>query len=168
MSCHCSVSCMCFPRYLFICIRFSTFKQIHFLLFITKMVKVCVFKKFFYFIYLFIYLSIYWFIYFNVYFLRQCERQSASSGGADRGRHRIGSGLQAPSCQPRAWCGAPTHEPRDHDLSRSRTLHRLSHSGALLFILLFEKYVSKFVLCVWLTHSVTVFSGGQHQDSASL
>ena len=59
-----------------------------------------------------------------------------SRGGAerDRGRHRIPSRLQAPSCRHRARRGAPTHEPRDHDLSRSRTLHRLSHPGAPNFI----------------------------------
>ena len=50
-----------------------------------------------------------------------------AAGGADRGRHRIRSGLQALSCQHRARRGAQTHKPRDHDLSRSRTLNRLSH-----------------------------------------
>ena len=53
----------------------------------------------------------------------------ASSGGADRGRHRIWSGFQALSCQPRAGHGAQTHEPWDCDLSRSQTLNQLSHSG---------------------------------------
>ena len=47
--------------------------------------------------------------------------------GRERGRQRIRSRLQALSCQHRAQCGAQTHEWRDHDLSRSRTLNRLSH-----------------------------------------
>ena len=64
------------------------------------------------------------------------ERQSASGRGAERGRHRIPSRLQAPSCQHRAWCRAWTHEPWDHDLSWSQTLNRLSHLGTpvILFI----------------------------------
>ena len=37
---------------------------------------------------------------------------------------------QAPHCQHRARRGAQTHEPRDRDLSWSRTLNRLSHPGA--------------------------------------
>ena len=37
---------------------------------------------------------------------------------------------QALRCQHRAWCGARSHEPWDHDLSRSGMLSRLSHPGA--------------------------------------
>ena len=37
--------------------------------------------------------------------------------------------LQALSCQHRARHGARTHRLGDHDLSRSRTLNRLSHLG---------------------------------------
>ena len=48
----------------------------------------------------------------------------------ERGRHRSRSRLQAPTCQHRARCGARTHEPWDHDLSRSRTLNWMSHPGA--------------------------------------
>ena len=51
-------------------------------------------------------------------------------GGSERGRHRIWNRLQALSCQHRARCGARTHGPRDHDLSRSRPLNRLSQPGA--------------------------------------
>ena len=40
------------------------------------------------------------------------------------------SRLQALSCQYKARCGAQTHKPRDHDLSRSEMLNRLSHPGA--------------------------------------
>ena len=53
--------------------------------------------------------------------------------GRERGRHRIWSRLQALSHQHRAWCGAWTHKLRDHDLSRSQTLSRLSHPGAPTF-----------------------------------
>ena len=67
--------------------------------------------------------------YFLMIFFWETERQSMSGGGADRGRHRIWSRLQALSCQPRAQHGAWTHKPWDHDLSRSRTLNRLSHPG---------------------------------------
>ena len=59
--------------------------------------------------------------------------QNVSGGGAERGRHRVGSRLQALSCQPRARHGACTHEPQDHDLSRSRTLNPLSPPGAPLW-----------------------------------
>ena len=54
---------------------------------------------------------IYSFFFFNVYvfiFLRQ--RESMNRGGSERGRHRIPSRLQAPSCQHRARRGARTHE----------------------------------------------------------
>ena len=73
--------------------------------------------------------------YFNVYylFLRDRERQSTRRGRGrerERGRHRIPSRLQAPSCRHRAPRGARTREPRDHDLSRSRRLKRLSHPRA--------------------------------------
>ena len=40
-----------------------------------------------------------------------------SRGGAERGRHRIGNRLQAPSRQPRARRGARTPRPRDRDLA---------------------------------------------------
>ena len=55
------------------------------------------------------------------------ERDSMSSGGAERGRHRIRSKLQDPSSQHRPWHGARIHEPRDYDLSRNRMLNQLSH-----------------------------------------
>ena len=38
-----------------------------------------------------------------------------------KGRERMRENpKQAPSCQPRAWCGAQTHEPWDHDLSPNK------------------------------------------------
>ena len=58
------------------------------------------------------------------------ERERVSRGGAKREREkerqRTWSRLQAPSCQHRAWLRAPTHEPWDHDLSRSGTLNWLA------------------------------------------
>ena len=70
--------------------------------------------------------------FFNVYlFLRVRQREHKLGRGRDGGRHRIRSRLRAPSCQRRARCGARTHEPRDHDLSRSPKLNRLSHPSAL-------------------------------------
>ena len=61
-------------------------------------------------------------------FLRETEHERGR--GRERGRHRIGSRFQALSHQPRARRGARTRGPRDRDLSRSRTLNRLSHPGA--------------------------------------
>ena len=54
----------------------------------------------------------------------------------EKGRHRIRSRLQAPSYQHRARRGARTHEPRDHDLSWSRTPNRLSHPGTPIRLIL--------------------------------
>ena len=64
------------------------------------------------------------------------ERQSVSRGGAEREGDRIRSRLQAPSCQHRAWRGAQTHGPRDHDLSWSQPLNRMSHPGTPVVIFL--------------------------------
>ena len=48
---------------------------------------------------------------FNVYlFLQDRERQSVSRGGAEKGKHRIQSRLQALSCQHRAQHRAGTHK----------------------------------------------------------
>ena len=63
-------------------------------------------------------------------------RQSMRRGGAERGRHRIWSRLQALSCQHRAQCGAWTHKPWNHDLSWSWTLNQLSHQAHSTTILL--------------------------------
>ena len=57
------------------------------------------------------------------------ERQHEQGMGREKGRHRNWSRLQALSCQHRAWHGAGTHKPWDHDLSRSRRLNQLSHPG---------------------------------------
>ena len=69
-------------------------------------------------------------IFFNVYlFWGQRETEHEWGRGRERGRHRIGSRLQALSHQPRAWRGARTPGPRDRDLSWSWTLNWLSHAG---------------------------------------
>ena len=62
-------------------------------------------------------------------FIFETEREHERGRVRERGRHRIRSRLQALSCQHRARCGARTHKPRDHDLSGSGTLNRLSHPG---------------------------------------
>ena len=68
--------------------------------------------------------------FFNVYlFLRQRDRAWTGEGQREREAQNPKQ-APAPSCQPRAWRGARTHRPRDRDLSRSRTLNRLSHPGA--------------------------------------
>ena len=65
------------------------------------------------------------------------ETERKQGRDRERGRHRIRSRLQAPSRQHGARRGARTREQRDHDLSQSRVLHRLSHPGAPSVELLF-------------------------------
>ena len=78
-------------------------------------------------------------IFFNVYlFLRQRETEHERGRVRERGGHRIWNRLQALSCRHRAWRGAQTHKPWDHDLSWSRTLNRLSHPGAPVYLFLRE------------------------------
>ena len=62
------------------------------------------------------------------YHLLLRERERERERQTDR--HRIWRRLQALSCQHRAQCGVWTHELWDHDLSWSRMLNRLRHSGA--------------------------------------
>ena len=92
-----------------------------------------------------------------IYFWER-DRQTKHEQGKDRdrGRHRIQSRLQALSCQHRAWCGAWTHEPWHHDLSRSRMLNRLSYLGTPLYFFILpqvinienvEKKVAYYFLC---------------------
>ena len=66
----------------------------------------------------------------NVFIYLEREQESKSRGGAKRGRRRerIPSRLSAVSPEPGA--GLELTNPRDHDLSKSRTLNRLSHPGA--------------------------------------
>ena len=68
-------------------------------------------------------------IFFNVYFWDR-ETEHEWGRGREGGRRRIWSRFQALSCQHRARCGAQTHKPWDHDLSRCRMFNRLSHPGA--------------------------------------
>ena len=68
--------------------------------------------------------------FFFLMFIFERERDRGQAGmDRERRRHRIRSSLQALSCQHRAWCGAWTHKPWDHDLGRCQTLNRLSHPG---------------------------------------
>ena len=53
--------------------------------------------------------------FFFVTFIFETEHEQGRD--RQRGRHRIGSRLQALSHQPRARLGARTHGPRDRDLS---------------------------------------------------
>ena len=83
--------------------------------------------------------------FFNVY-LFLSERHRAWARERQRGRHRIGSRLQALSCQHRAWHGAQTCEPWDHDLSQSWRLNHLSHLGAPKLVQTFKLLSSKSLL----------------------
>ena len=59
-------------------------------------------------------------------FIFERESMQAGEGQRERGRHRTPSRLQALSYQHKARCGAWTHKPWDHDLSRSQTLNQLT------------------------------------------
>ena len=61
---------------------------------------------------------------------RERKRPQMGVGQRERGIHRIWSRFQALSCQHRAQCRPWTPMLRDHDLSRSQMLNRLSHPGA--------------------------------------
>ena len=77
----------------------------------------------------FIYLWYYIYIFLTfIHFLIETECEWGR--GREQGRHRIRSELQALNWQHRAWHGAQTQGPRDHDMSRSWPLNRLSHPGA--------------------------------------
>ena len=75
-------------------------------------------------------LFLWFFLVFIFEIQRDRETEHELGRRRERGRPRIGSRLQAPNCQHRAWCGAQTHKPQDHDLGRSQTLNQLSHPGA--------------------------------------
>ena len=56
--------------------------------------------------------------------MRVCARTQVGEGQRERERERESrseAGSRLSSCQHRARCGARTHEPWGHDLSRSRT-----------------------------------------------
>ena len=73
-------------------------------------------------------------IFFSMFylFLGQRETEHERGRGREGGRRRIGNRLQSLSCKHRARRGARTPGPRDHDLSGSRMLNRLSHPGTPL------------------------------------
>ena len=72
-------------------------------------------------------------IFFMLIFETETKHEWGRGRERERGRHRVRSRLQALSCQHRARRAAWTHEPWNHDLSRSQALNRLSHPGAPLF-----------------------------------
>ncbi|XP_049479363.1 uncharacterized protein LOC125917974 [Panthera uncia] len=101
--------------------------------------------------------------FFKCLFLR--ERVQVGEGQRARRRHRIRSRLQAPSCQHRARRGARTHRPRDQDLSRSRTLNRLSHPGAPRIFSLSTHPMLGFLL-LWFCEAIFLSSAlGLHSSS---
>ena len=75
------------------------------------------------------------------------ERPSMNGGGSERGRHRIWNRLQALSCQHSARRGARPQGLRDHDLSRSRPLNRLSHPGAPSLLQIWSEGMKKYLSC---------------------
>ena len=86
----------------------------------------------------------------------ETDRDRARAGEGQREEETQNSNrLQALSCQHRARCGARTREPRDHDLSQSRTLNWLSHPDAPRTRFLI--YISaKWMNGYHLSHSMTV------------
>ena len=76
----------------------------------------------------------------SLLFIFERHKETEQQWGRDRerGRHRIWSRLQPLSLQHRPQRRAPTQERWDHDLSRSRTLNWLSHTGPRLLVLLLE------------------------------
>ena len=56
--------------------------------------------------------------------------ESASRGGTERGDRGSEVGSVLTGWQQRARCEAQTHEPPDHDLSRSWMFNQWSHPGA--------------------------------------
>ena len=95
------------------------------------------------------YLFLKHFFTFIYFWLKETEHKRKCR---ERGRHRVQSRLQALSCQHRAQCGARTHRLQDHDLSRSRTLNRLSHPGAprTQWIFIKSKYTSSTTFSLWM------------------
>ena len=75
----------------------------------------------------------------------RCACVHKQGRGRERARHRIWSRTQARSCQHTARRGARTHEPWDHDLSRSQTLNWLSHPGTPMLVN-FRKAVSEVLI----------------------
>ena len=74
-------------------------------------------------------LKMFFFSIFN-YFSRIKKDRVWAERGRERGRYRIQSRLQVPSCQHTAKHGAWTHKLWDQDLSWSQLLNLLSQPGA--------------------------------------
>ena len=68
--------------------------------------------------------------FFKIY-LRETETEHERGRGRERERETQNPKQDPGSgCQHRAQRGAQTHKPRDHDVSQSWMLNRLSHPGA--------------------------------------
>ena len=117
----------------------------------------------------------------NVYLF---ERDRGSRGGAERGRHRIRSRLEASSCQHKAQHRARTHKLWNPDLSWSWTLNWATQaphmSSFLLGIHLGVKLLDHMVILLnfwelsdcfpkWLHHftfSLTMYEGSNFSSSS--
>ena len=71
-------------------------------------------------------------IFFQRLFIFETEHERGR--GRERGRHRIGNRLQAPSHQPRARRGAQTPGPRDRDLAEVGRLTDCATQAPLVHI----------------------------------
>ena len=70
-------------------------------------------------------------IFFNVYFWER-ERKRERVHMVERQRMRETENLkQSLCCHHKAWLGTQTHQPWDHDMSRSWTFNWLSHPSAM-------------------------------------
>ena len=84
---------------------------------------------------------------------RERDRAWTGEGQRERGRHRIGNRLQAPSHQPRAWRGARTPGPRDRDLAEVRRLTDCATQAPLYSLFLqTEVLVLLFMICILRIH----------------
>ena len=79
--------------------------------------------------------------------LGQRETEHERGRGRERGRHRIGNRLQAPSHQPRARRGARTHGPRDRDLAEVGRLTDCATQAPLILFFLIEHPPTKNIPC---------------------
>ena len=84
----------------------------------------------------------------------------------ERGRHRIRSRLQEPSCQRRARRWVWTYRLWDHDLSWSRLLNRLSNLGTpkIFLMFIFETHTRMHTHTHTHTHTQHTSGGGADRE----
>ena len=89
-------------------------------------------------------------------FLGQRETEHERGRGRERGRHRIGNRLQAPSQQPRARRGARTRGPRDRDLAEVGRLTDCATQAPLPLFFLngFFHFLSRYVIYFLVLYAV--------------